>query len=370
MRYHLTMPFSQAHTEYEAARHEYATFDDNDRAAEARANERLDKADEALWGAPAVTPTEIAMKIRAAQARGSEDFPIESFYSVKHMLADLERQQGWPCSPDVLAAWAAWRDHEERYEAAASRSDAEGDALLPERNALHKQLHETPCTTPGDFILKQYARLQGVIGHTLYGAAKDDMTGNRYDIDIDGEIMEGGLFEEVEYPALYHDIDATDVGANLLAYGLPYFSAEKWMERADAIGLRVNMVQQQDGSWMFGQHMDLEGEENRGNNERLRREQDRLMRIVAKDYGGERRASLLCDEIRREWPQLMFPNAIFEGRALLDSIGYSEDWTFEQLFEATRLLPKNDHDKVIAALRASGDAAQAEADALEAEALA
>src|SRR5690606_13003246 len=101
--------------------------------------------------------------------------------------------------------------------------------------------------------------------------------------------------------------DATDVGANLLAYGLPYFDAAKWLERADAIGLRVDLVQQQDGSWLFGQCMDLTDEENRGNNPRIQREQNRLQRIIANDYGGERRISLLCEEIRRNWPQLVCP---------------------------------------------------------------
>lgn len=306
MRIHITLPFSEAHEEYTAARHEYATFDDNDRAAEEQANTRLDQADDRLWGAPAITPTEIAMKIRAAKERGSEDFPVETFYSTERMLTDLDRMQGWPLSPEFVLVWRAWRNVAE--ELANVRESPDEDRWSTVQAQLYAETVMRKCTTPGDFILKQYLRLHTSVGGTFYGAAKEDNTGNPWDIDITA-CHGKPRFECADELGCYDDIDSTDIGANLLAYGQPHFAAKAWLDRADAIGHRAYLVQHEDGRWMFGQHMDLEGEQNRGNNERLRREQDRLMRLLSNGYG-EDRFKLVADEIRRGWPQLMISNPL------------------------------------------------------------
>lgn len=310
MRFHMHLAFSEAQAAHAAALAVVRELDDAEVSPD---DPKLKEASEAEYAAldklmletPAITPSEVAAKLALFHQRDMHLWENEGGRYRDAISADLARMQGWPISPDVLARWTAWRDIDERYEAAAARSDEEGEALLEERESIYAAFHNAPCVTPGDFIVKQYAHLHGTLGGTLHGAAKEDMTGNPHDIDIDGDQYDG-RFEAIEQPACYHDIDATDIGANLLAYGLPYFDAERWMERADAIGLQVDLTQQQDGRWMFGQRMDLRDEE-LGNDPRIRREERRLRRLIANDHGGPDRVRAVADEIRREWPQLVRP---------------------------------------------------------------
>jgi hypothetical protein len=306
MRFHSTIDFGNAHREYQGAMKEYATFDDKDPEAERRADLRLDEADEAFFGEPATTPTEIITKIEMAKERGGDDFSIETFYSVERMKTDLARQQGWPVSARMLEQWMAWRKLQEQMHGI---NDAEEEQRLSDLHAQgYVHIAMLDCTTPGDFILKQYLRLLTTHGGTLKGAAKTDMTGNPWDIDI-ADSEDEARFETADKIGCYDDIDNTDIGANLLAYGLPYFDAEAWMEAADRIGMQVSLVQQRDGSWSFGQQMDLRGEDRTTPlPPRLRREHRRLQGLLAKDFGVESRVHLVAEEIRREWPQLIIAN--------------------------------------------------------------
>lgn len=319
MRFHTTIEHSELLTKWERA---YATHDAFAEAGDdgtgfggTEESDLASKAEydslDAFLRSPAITPTEMRQKIATMRKRGPlhldelcwNEEGITAY--LDRLEADLSQMQSWPVSPAVLAAWTEWRAHDERY--AAAVDDEESDAMLPERNRLYSELHQTACTTPGDFILKQYARLHGVIGSTLYGTAQKDGTGNLYDIDIDAEIMEGGLFEKIEYPALYRDIDDTDVGANLLAYGLPYFDAKLWMQRAAAVGQGVSLVQQQHGGWSLGVHF-VYPEEGEGKvpTPRIRRERDRLLRILNFQCGTDRHRAV-GDEIRAHWPHLVHP---------------------------------------------------------------
>ena len=302
MRFHTTLAFSEAREEYKAARHQYATFDDSDAAAEAQANARLDRADEQLWGIAAITPTEVAEKIRAAKERAGDDFPIEAFYSVERMLADLDCMQGWPLSPDFVMAWRAWRNITD--ELANVKSGEDEDRWTTVQAQLYAETVMRKCTTPDDFILKQYLRLHTTIGGTAYGEAKADMTGNPWDIDITKSHSKP-RFECADELGCYDDIDATDIGANLLAYGLPYFDAEAWMERAVALGQGVSLVQQARGGWSLGIHLVYpEEDEGQKPSARVQRERDRLIRIL-NFQGGIERHRALGDEIRRNWPQFI-----------------------------------------------------------------
>lgn len=314
MRFHTTLGHSQAIQAWKdayAAHDAFAEAGDDGVSfggtAEADIAARCER--EALAAAmehPSVTPTELREKIALMRAQGPLS-PDNLCWDLTEVLDgmehDLKRMQGWPVSEGVLTAWMDWRAHNERY--AAAFDDEENDAMLPERNRLYAELHRTVCTTPGDFILKQYARLHGVVGSTLYGAAEKDGTGNLYDIDIDNGCFEGGIFESFEYPASYADIDATDVGANLLAYGLPHFDAKGWMERADSVGQGASLVQQQDGRWSLGLHL-VYPEESEGKlpAERIRRERDRLLRIL-NFQGGAERYRALGEELRCNWPRLV-----------------------------------------------------------------
>jgi len=305
MRFHMTTEFSQARETQAAAeqRAEDSELEMEDPAWQALSEQDYDAIAKLFTETPAITPTEVAAKLALFERRQMSMWSEGASYFAA-VLKELAAMQGWPVSSRFLQLWGAWRRLDEQLQTVTTGE--EEDRLMELRSRGYVDIVMSDCTTPGDFILKQYLRLLTTHGGTDYGKAKEDGTGNPWDVALDDNSDEA-RFETADKLGTYHDIDATDVGANLLAYGLPYFDAEKWMERANAIGLRVDLVQQQSGKWMFGQCMDLDDDENRGNNPRLRREQDRLRRIIAKDYGGKERISLLGDEIRRNWPQLVRP---------------------------------------------------------------
>lgn len=156
----------------------------------------------------------------------------------------------------------------------------------------------TPCTTAGDFIAKSYVNLVGLVGHTWFGDAKEQGWGNIWDANIaneDDERDDTCAFNR----AAYFDIDHSDIGANLLAYGQPHFSAELWMERADAIGLQVRVVEFQ-GKRTLWQSMDIDAP----HDSPAGREADRLRRLLAFDT---LRSLDVMEEIERDWPQLISP---------------------------------------------------------------
>lgn len=296
MRFHTTLPFS---AKRRAASDAYAVFStefdrDDSSAATKRASLAEGKAIEEMLVHPALTPKEVQTKLELVFER---DVLMWDFgpAAAAALVNDLQRLQGHPVSPMIAEALAAWRATHEAWSLAGDDEDGKGDA----HSAAYHVLMETPCTTAGDFMAKAYVNLLGDNGSTLHGEAKADLTGNLFDIDIDQAVnmIDQG---EVWQRAAYADLDASDLGANLLAYGLPHFSAEHWLERADAVGLQVSAIIHEDGGRGFCQSFPIH---DGPNSARIDREWDRLHRLAAFPEGN--RVQALIAEIEAEWPQLV-----------------------------------------------------------------
>lgn len=322
MRFHMTMPFSTARKAYEAAADDANEEFDKDLGRTPEYKALLDAETSALRAfmieTPAATPTELADKIKLYSERemamwtGGEDY-------LNAILRDCATMQDWPLSPEFARQWAAWRKLGELLQGDLSAEDEKHYADLQAQG--YCQIAMANCTTPGDFILKQYMRLHTTNGSTFQGAAKDDGTGNAWDIDIDDHSDEA-RFETADKLGCYDDINHTDIGMHLLAYGLPYFDAKAWMERADAVGLKVDLCVQRDGREgihvgmldrrMIGIQEDNDDTPETPIGEKVRRERDRLRRILAHPAaqrgpdGGKDRIAAIADEIRENWPKLVW----------------------------------------------------------------
>lgn len=308
MRFHLTWDFSQARNAHTAAlkaaeNHTGEMEDAEYKALSAAEYEALDT----LMHCDAVTPTEISAKLAIYANRDMAHWKDGDDYLAK-LQRDLKHMQGHPVSPGMRASWAAWRKHDAEYTLAASRSDAEADAMTAERDALYFEIARMACTTPGDFILKQYIRLLTSLGGQDARPLQEEGTANPWDIDVgDGE--HDARFERADTLGAYDDLDNCDTGMNLLAYGLPDFDAEAWMEAADRVGLPVHLVEQSDNTsglviGMLDRRAIMVGEDHHllPLPPRLKRERDRLRRLIAFDA---LRYEMVADEIEREWPQLI-----------------------------------------------------------------
>ena len=370
MRPHNTTAFSEARDEYLSAIRAYKDFDDtgtDTEANEADVWKRLTAADELFFNCGAITAHEVSSKVSAAVERAGEGLAITDVYSVSALEADLARIKRMEPSQPIRDAFFKWRATVEAIEVA--KGDDAFNAASDASTEAYGVLAGTPCTTPGDFIVKQYVRLHDTRGHCQVPDTKADMTANLWDVqrnDDDGRCT----LDLIDAQTTYDDINSTDIGANLLAYGRLDFDAEAWLEAADRIGFRVDLSRMPNGSWTFGQCEDLRGEDGPDYSPRLRREQRRLQTLLNPDPRPER-LHAICEEIRREWPQLVrdyHSPAMVEGaELLLAGIGYREDWSLDQLYEATKGLSESAQLKVQEALRVTGEAAQTHADALQAE---
>ncbi len=252
---------------------------------------------------PAVTPTELGVKLSLYRDNNVADWadgPM-SRDAFEAMINDTVTLQGHYPGPDMFAAFAEWRKVEEVFQYAPDHESEEGGVSCRLRSLAFRVLMSTECTTAGDFIVKSYVNLLGLVGHTWFGDAKESGLGNVWDINIaneDDPVDDTCAFHR----AAYNDIDYTDIGANLLAYGLPVFSAEAWMERADAIGLRVGVVDFQ-GKRTFWQSMGTDADPASP----AGREAYRLQRIMAFDTI---RTAEVVQEIERDWPQLISPSPV------------------------------------------------------------
>lgn len=341
MRFHITMPHSDAFKAYEAAAELANAEFDKDlgrnpdypplQTAETAALKTF------MVDTPAVTPTELAQKIKAYHDREMYMWITGQEY-LEAILTDCARMQGWPLSPRFLERWIAWRKLDEVLQSDLSPADEKFHSDL--RAQAYCEIAMADCTTPGDFILKQYLRLHTTNGSTLYGEAKEDRTGNPWDIDIDDHSDEA-RFETADKLGCYDDINHTDVGMNLLAYGLLYFDAEAWMKAANRTGLKVDLCIQRDGregvsiSMLNRNHLGIQ-EDNDDTPQtpvspRIKRERDRLRRILANvceqraPGGGRDRYRAIGDEIRENWPELVWrAPAIVPADRLADHLAEQE----------------------------------------------
>ncbi len=163
-------------------------------------------------------------------------------------------------------------------------SDDEAHGLCTLESEAYKALLAAPCCSPGDFLVKAYVGLINELGSGV-----PDPNRSAFEIDI----------EKADHPAwgddawqrsAYRDLDHSDLGAGLLAFGRLEFSAEEWLERAEAIGLSVRLVPAERHS-VGGLVVEMRDD---GCDERITRERNRLRRMLAFD---PRRAELIRNAI-------------------------------------------------------------------------
>lgn len=300
MRFHYTKVFADKLNAVTVAHNDFVTAFDRDSAG-AETSDKLSAHTAAIADClqhPAVTPTELRLKLCLYRDNNVADWSDRPAArdAFEAMINDTVTMQGHYPGPDMFAALLDWRNAEEIYQYTSDLESIDGEAVRTARSAAFRKVMATPCTTAGDFIAKTYVNLLGLVGHTWFGDYQDKGLGNIFDVNIaneDDERDDTSAFHR----AAYFDIDYSDIGANLLAYGLPYFSAEHWMERADAVGLRVGIVAVE-GRRTLWQSMDTSAEHGTP----AGREVDRLRRIIAFD---PIRTSDVMDEIERDWPQLI-----------------------------------------------------------------
>ena len=298
MRFHTTTPFNHLLVAIHKAQADFETaFDEDPEGEQTKAGlqDHMTAVYECLQH-PAVTPTELRLKLCLYRDNNVADWTDRpaSRDAFEAMINDTVTLQGYYPGPDMFHALADWRQAYEPFQFIDTDSD-DGERAARDRTCAFRALMDTYCTTPGDFIAKSYVNLLELLGHTFRG----EPTGNIFDPNIDredDEIDDTCAFHR----AAYFDIDHSDVGANLMAYGRPNFSAEHWMERADAIGLKVHVIAASDDQQrMLWVATDIDAEPNTPPS----REANRLQRILA--FDPVRRIEVV-EEIQRDWPQLIF----------------------------------------------------------------
>lgn len=292
MRFHMTLPFAKAQKAHEIAYAGVAVAEDTLKPGtaeyEAVHTAEYDALD-VLMATDAVTPTEIIVKL--------EHFTNREMYCWKDceqyldkIKTDLRHMQGHPVSPAMRACWRVWRVHDMQYDAAARRSETEADAMRENRNKLYAEMAMMHCTTPGDFILKQYFRMLTTHGGQERFEQREDGTDNRWDISLD-HADDQARFDRADNLGTYQDLDDCDIGRNLLAYGEPDFHPDLWCDAAKRVGLAVSVVS--DGLSLFV------NEDEPFSSERIKRERVRLRRILA--FGMDR-AAMIAEELKTNWP--------------------------------------------------------------------
>lgn len=302
MRFHCTGAMSRLSARVDET---YAKFDrefdiDHDSAATQAALSAYEKAIESLVTHPAITAGEIEQKIDALVLSKFHTWNDDTSQTTMQALhADAQRLKAVPVSPAMEDALAVWRA---AHEDMAFRR---GDVLqnLPKAT---RALLGVPCTTPGDFMAKVYVNLIGELGT----AAIDEDRDNPFDIAID-EASGTGYLDEAWRRAAYDDLDHSDLGANLLAYGRPTFSPEDWIERAQVLGIGISVNVDDSGQRLLwiDEPADDEGE--------LPPDRQRLERILAFDPD---RRSLLIEEIFANYPSLVATVGAAATPALVDMV--------------------------------------------------
>lgn len=255
--------------------------------------ERWHDALHVMMAAPALTVGDLRAKFDA----GRELLPSYRAEIDRDLLA-LRR----PAST-LHAPFQAWRD---AYEAHVLGTDfAEEEDVCEDRkdqlikasaDAFHALL-AAPCASPADMMVKLYADAMLNIGHTMSGSARKDGTGNLWDIAI-AEVDHITVFHDAWQRSAYHDLDQSDLGACLLAFGRLDFSAADWVARSRAVGLPVRLGLAEDGeslSLTIGMY-------DAGCDERQTRERNRLRRLLNFDPSRER---MVRREILHNWPDLV-----------------------------------------------------------------
>jgi hypothetical protein len=263
-------------------------------------------------------PTEAQDKAETAALEAWTNYPATTVGEFKDKLAYAEQREmlywtGWHVERagimrdlDILARhpvslrdeFAAWRAATEAHLLCDTSDEAGSMALCEASGEATRALLAAPCATPADFMVKTYANLHGECGSTWWGPQMEAGWGSLWDLDLKSFQGEKDLNDAWTRSA-YLDLDASDFGACLLAFGLLDFDASAWLDRASRVGLVAILAEQEDGSrglWL------CEDADYRQPDDRIRLERERLRRIAAYDPS---RVGQLCAEIERAWPNLI-----------------------------------------------------------------
>jgi len=291
MRFNTTEAFAKLRVRVDQALavHTHCFNIDSNSSATTRAVHAYGDAVKALVECPAITADELVQKIDIMVGSNFHHYAgggeAKAFAALR---ADVERLKEYPVSPKIAGALSTWRTTQEMCFGAG-----EEKAHFFEMAFIF--MMNMPCVTPGDFIAKTYINLIRALGSTY----RKSGTGNLFDIDLDTDIDQNAgddILEERWYRAAYQDIEHSDLGANLLAYGLPTFSAFDWVERAEMVDLKIGVMIDADGKRSFSITSPDQ------DNSALSRERYRLERIWAFDLT---RTGLLIEEIVANWPHLV-----------------------------------------------------------------
>jgi hypothetical protein len=209
--------------------------------------------------------------------------------AIKRDLLELRRPNS-----TLHAPFEAWRA---AYEAYALVGDAPDEISDPPCRASYDAagaLIAAPCASPGDFLVKAYVSLLCEHGYAPYDDAGLDGGDNFWDIDIQQADHPTYLTDAWERSA-YHDLDMSDLGACLLAFGRLDFSPEDWLRRARALKVPISLAVTVPNEWSLhaGPFASDDG------CERRQRERARLKRLL--EFDPARRKAVI-DVILRDWP--------------------------------------------------------------------
>nr|WP_086491248.1 hypothetical protein [Novosphingobium panipatense] len=213
---------------------------------------------------------------------------------------DLEAMSRPEPGPDARRAFAAFRDAwvaQAEHDASEAHTDEEAFRLSDIVFDTLQSLFRVPCTTAGDFLVKSYAHLIWHAVHTSSPEARKAGNGSYYDIDLNG-IDADSLVTDDYFRSVYDDLNHSDLGACLLATGSIDFDPRGWLERAERIGMTVNIIEKDGGAQALTLGM-IDSDD-----ERLQREERRLQRIMTFDHS--RRWSAVSGFICEQRPDLVF----------------------------------------------------------------
>lgn len=215
-------------------------------------------------------------------------------------------------SPAVATAFNAWRD--------AWLAQCYHDQTEPETNDETLRLNDlvsdgaqalfrVQCTAPGDFIVKAYVNLLWCAGHTnTREVLLNGTIGSFFDVNL-SEIDSDSLLTDDYYRSVYADLDGNDVGRCLLAFGLPAFSANDFVEAADRADVYVDVIVGIEGD----RRLSIVGN---ANGECAVERQQLRLRLISSEKGSGR-TRLLGEHIVKHRPHrvLHVPAALDRGPA-------------------------------------------------------
>lgn len=250
MRFNITSGFSEvfdAHQKAYAAFDIFATAGDDGTkyGGSAAADEASDLEQatlDALLAYPCSTPIEMADKMKWMRQRGpfAEENLIwtgapEAVDRMQLELITMSRPNVSARFAEAFAEFAAAQRHH------WSESSIEDDEMTRRREAVEATIETIlalPCTTPGDFIVKQYLRL--IEG---YGSYTDPII-HEFLPDMVGSDQR---FPDRHDKIAFDDIVESDLGRCMMALGTTDFDAEAWIAQAARVGKIVQVYIQSDG---------------------------------------------------------------------------------------------------------------------------